>query len=146
MKKRIIAMLLLILVTVASFPVSAHADYDYYNYPSGSHRNNDGNWVIYVNGVTYNVTYGTVISQGNTSYSHPVDVAQMALNKINTVYSSANCYTGSPDGIFGSNTYNGVRNFQTFWNNYNASYYSYYIGVDGIVGNCTWACISTCST
>lgn len=110
-----------------------------------SKRNDDGNWVIKVNGVTYNVTYGTVIRQGNTSYNRDVYVAQIALNKINYLYSGAGCSVGSADGIFGSGTYTGVVAFQKYWN-HKWGYSSYYaIDTDGIIGNCTWACISATS-
>ena len=96
--------------------------------------------------IIINVTYGTVIRQGNTTYNRDVYVAQIALNKINYLYSGAGCSVGSADGIFGSGTYTGVVAFQKYWN-HKWGYSSYYaIDTDGIIENCTWACISATST
>ena len=81
MKKRLLAILMVLTLVVCVFQVNAFALTD--GYPDASKRNDDGNWVIKVNGVTYNVTYGTVIRQGNTTYNRDVYVAQIALNKIN---------------------------------------------------------------
>ena len=97
MKKRLLAILMVLTLVVCVFQVNAFALTD--GYPDASKRNDDGNWVIKVNGVTYNVTYGTVIRQGNTSYNRDVYVAQIALNKINYLYSGAGCSVGSADGI-----------------------------------------------
>lgn len=144
MKKSIISILLVVALVVCALPASAFADWEP-GYPSISKRNDDGNWVIRINGTPYNIDYGTVIRKGNTSYVREVDVCQMALNRINARFSSANCNVGGSDGIFGNGTFTGVKNFQTYWNNYKASQYHYHIDVDGIVGNCSWACISGCS-
>lgn len=95
-----------------------------------------------INGYSFDVNYGTVVRMGNTSYNREVYVAQSALNWIDNYNSGANCNVGSQDGIFGSGTYNGVVAFQGFWNRVKASSESYYIDVDGIVGNCTWACLT----
>lgn len=144
MKKRLLAILMVLTLVVCVFQVNAFALTD--GYTDASKRNDDGNWVIKVNGVTYNVTYGTVIRQGNTTYNRDVYVAQIALNKINYLYSGAGCSVGSADGIFGSGTYTGVVAFQKYWN-HKWGYSSYYaIDTDGIIGNCTWACISATST
>lgn len=145
MKKKLVALLLVLALAVCIFPASAFA-LTSDGYPSGSHRNSSGNWIVYVWGTQYYVDYGTVVKQGNTSYSRNVFVAQIGVGKVNIDHPEANCSVGDADGIFGSNTYKGVKNFQSFWNN-NWGYSSYYaIDVDGIVGNCTWACISATST
>ena len=142
-KKKLIAILLVLALAVCALPISAFADWEP-NYPVD--RNNDGNWIIRVRGVVYNVDYNTVLRQGNTTYSRDVYVAQIALNRINSLYSTANCGAGGADGYFGNNTYTGVKAFQTFWNNTKGSSLYYMIGVDGVIGNCTWACISYYST
>ena len=86
------------------------------------------------------------ICKNYSKYSRDVYVAQIALNRINSLYSTANCGAGGADGYFGNNTYTGVKAFQTFWNNTKGSSLYYMIGVDGVIGNCTWACISYYST
>lgn len=140
MKKKLVALLLVLALAVCIFPASAFA-LTSDGYPNNSRRNSSGNWHIIVNSYSLYVNYGTVIRKGNTSYDQNVYAAQAALNWID-MNPRAGCGIGAQDGLFGTDTYNGVVAFQKFWNNNNAYSEGYYIDVDGIVGNCTWSCLT----
>lgn len=100
-------------------------------------------WYVYIQGVQKRVPKGNVIGLGSSDpagVEGPVTIAQMALNNIDSSDSRANCNTGIVDGQFGTNTENGVRNFQTYINHY-ITYYDILV-VDGWIGPNTWNCIT----
>ncbi|BCL78999.1 peptidoglycan-binding protein [Ktedonobacteria bacterium brp13] len=71
-------------------------------------------------------SYNCTVSQGNIS-NFAVAI-QQSVNKSSTSYNGHTCSTGTLDGNFGTNTYNGVVCFQ----------HAKSISADGIVGPQTW--------
>lgn len=139
MKRKIIAILLVLTMAVCAFPMSAFAaDNDESAAPRYIASSND--YCIYIALEPYTVPYGTVLSYG--SKGGHVYTAQMKLNEVSMKEKNASISVGTVDGDFGNNTRNGTYAFQRWFNTVNSVYGMSEIGVDGVIGNQTWTAFS----
>lgn len=126
MKKRLVAMLLVLVMAVCAFPVCAFAETSKIPAPKSSgtpytfRDANGNNYTIYT--ITDCVTTG---SKGKA-----VRLVQSLMNQFYYHTANTNYYVGSIDGDFGPNTFHAVTTFQA---NMGLS------PIDGIVGGGTWA-------
>lgn len=130
MKKRLVALLLILALVICVFSVSAFA-YEGASSgasPRGGWTDADG-YVFCILGTEYRIPYGTVCSQtyNNTvwKYVYPV---QYILTDFAEYHNNPSYDPQGRDGIFGANTASAVRYFQGRRG----------IQVDGCVGDQTW--------
>lgn len=134
MKKHIrtIASMLMVMMIVCSFmTVNASAAYDPPD--AGVNQVTSIGWVLYIDGEPYEIEDNTYVGWGSSGRN--VYVVQLACNTIASTY-NVNCNCGDTDGIYGANTNNGIKNFQTYCNT--IGLYGYNQSVDGIVGPVSW--------
>lgn len=148
MKKRLIAMLIVLAMAICVFPVCAFAA------PVGNSGGgisplgwgDEKYWHIYIDGAEKRVPIDNVIGPGSVDAigeEGPVTIAQKALNCINENNSLADCNAGIADGIYGNGTTNAVKHFQTYVNRYQPA--MDILVVDGWIGSATWKCITAIS-
>lgn len=128
--KKTVSVLLLIVMVASMLCVPAFAIKNESAVPAGQSISDPENYYhIKVDYFVYFVLYGKVVGYNNITTGYEVEVVQIVMNRINSVYSSVSCNAGAVDGIFGQNTWQAVYNFQV-WRGLSA---------DGIVGPNTWA-------
>lgn len=132
MKKKVVAILLVLVMAVCAFPVSAFADHDQYqasvttaavSKPAQTLRFKD------CNGNTYKVDSSTVISQGSSHVGY-ILVIQEVLQRLYWHTGNTNYNPNGVDGIFGNGTRLAVVCFQVAYISANDA--------DGVVGPTTW--------
>lgn len=134
MKKRLIAILIVLTMAVCVFPVCASADNN--SVTENKPVIENGNYVIPINGARYEVPVGTVLARGSSGES--VRIAQMKLNELD-VGLHAGCNAGTADGDFGKKTEDAVWAFQSWFCDHVSIWNADKIGIDGIIGKETWA-------
>lgn len=139
MKKKLVALLLVLTMAICIFPASAFAEDENVGPIIPQYLDPDGYYHIYIKLDLYKVPQGTVLSYGS-KYGH-VYTAQMKLNEV-SVKGNASCSVGTVDGDFGSKTRTGTYAFQNWFNRVHDSYGVSSIDVDGIIGNQTWNAFS----
>ena len=145
MKKRLIALLLVLVLAACVFPVSAFADggggISLYSIDD---RSNNGYYNIYILNQDYLVPSNTVLSNdGGTTWRRATEIAQLKLTEFSVDFNVSLVHPGSVDGYFGNGTASAVSSFQSWWNNsLRFSYGEGTIGVDSIIGGETWSAFS----
>lgn len=130
MKKRIIAMLLVLVMAICAFPASAFADYD--QGPTASPMTAASSKEFYDRfGNSYYVDTSTLVSTThNSSYTGYVIVIQEVLYRYYLRTGNSNYNPQGVDGVFGNNTKLAVVSFQVAMLGENEA--------DGVVGPKTW--------
>lgn len=130
--RKLSAMLMVVMVLTCLATVSASAAYDA---PTASSvQPTTVGWTLYINGQAYEVDSTAEVGWGTAS-GRNVYIVQIALNALASRL-NINCGCGDADGVFGNNTWNGIKNFQTYCNS--IGLYGYNQAVDGVVGKTTW--------
>lgn len=135
--KKIISTLLLICMVASIGCLSAFAAEPEFDTPKVSGMSTTlaaANYTIYINDTKYTVPTDTYVGYNHTETGTYVKTAQRALNRVNSLYDSADCSAGTVDGIFGDNTEQATRNFQS-WAGYTS---------DGVIGPTTWGGFVIC--
>lgn len=133
MKRRVLALFLVLALSLCLAPANAFAEY---NPPTAEPAGINAVSYIYfkdASGNPYRVNRYINVTTGS-SYTGYVLVIQDLMNMFYYVTANSAYYVGTPDGIFGSNTYGAVTTFQA-----NMGLYP----VDGIVGYGTWTELHT---
>ena len=133
MKKRIVALLLVLVMAVCAFPVCAFADNPQAQPATTAAVSKPAQdlWFKDHNGNDYYVYSGRIISTTqNTSWTGYILVIQNVLYELYKEFSNDNFYPGRVDGIFGQNTKSAVVCFQVAYISANDA--------DGVVGPTTW--------
>lgn len=128
--KKIIALLLILVMAICVFPVSAFAEAES---PFGLNTNVEDLprmlWFKYSDGTVYTVDSNILVSQGS-GYTGYVIVIQEVLDRLCRYTGYNNINPNGIDGVFGNGTRLAVVSFQVA-----------YIGAqagDGVVGPTTW--------
>lgn len=140
MKKKLVALLLVLTMVVCILPASAFAEDENVEPIIPQYLDPDGYYHIYIIYDLYKVPQGTVLSYGS-KYGH-VYTAQMKLNEVSVKEINLNCDVGTVDGDFGSKTRTGTYAFQRWFNTVRSTYGVATIDVDGVIGNQTWNAFS----
>ena len=124
--KKFISILLVAVLTFSLLSISSFA----FNENSNDVARGDFDevYIVYVNGVKLEIPRGTIVGYNHTTAGVYVMHVQAILDRIDSLYRDANCYSGGIDGEFGANTFNAVSNFQYFAK----------LTRDGVVGANTW--------
>lgn len=133
MKKRIVAILLVLAMAVCAFPVCAFADNPQVQSATTAAVSKPAQdlWFKDHNGADYYVYSGTIISTTqNTSYKGYILVIQDVLYELSKELPNVNFNPQGVDGIFGQNTRSAVVCFQVAYIGANEA--------DGVVGPTTW--------
>lgn len=135
MKKKLIAMLLAIIMSVCIFPASAFAD----SGQTQSLYTTSGDidrllWFKYSDGTVYYVDSQVLVSQGS-SYTGYVIVIQEVLDRLFRYTGNQNLNPNGIDGSFGNGTRLAVVSFQVAYIGSQAG--------DGVVGPTTWKKLHT---
>ena len=142
MNKRLIALLLVLLMTVCLLPANAFAavppEISTYSIRD---RAVNGLYHIMIRNVEYTVPSGTLLANdGGAVYNEYTRTAQRKLIEVSESSGQAAIDPGSPDGYFGNNTAFAAEAFQRYWNSDIRFIYSEgSIGVDGMIGGETWS-------
>lgn len=128
MKKRLISALLVLVIAICMFPVSAFA-INPNTPPSGLGSNET--WFRTANDQYYIVNKNTLVKQGD-KWGH-VACIQSLMNKFYGCTGNSYYYVGSIDSDFGPKTHTAVRTFQANMG----------LTADGIVGPQTWSTFHT---
>lgn len=142
MKKRLIALLLVLLMTACILPADAFAAAPPEISPySIRDKAFNGLYHIMIRNVEYTVPSGTLLANdGGTVYNEYTRTAQRKLIEASEFSGQVALDPGSPDGYFGNNTAFAVEAFQRYWNSdIRFIYLEGTIGVDGMIGGETWS-------
>lgn len=126
MKKRVLAFfLMMLLIATLCTGVSASGPVD--NESIGSKQA----YFIVIDGEPYSYSPYIIVGYNHNVTGYHVGLVQRALNNVNYYHPEADCYSGKsiPDEIFGPDTYEAVKKFQSFCG----------LTADGMVGTDTWS-------
>ena len=135
MKKKIVAMLLVMVIAVCMLPTYAFADFEGQGTATTMSANFTYTFYDWDEHVYIDVPSTVVCSRTYNRVSPYTKAAQCALYAISEDWMNDSMNPGYPDGIYGDNTYNAVYNYQ--YNKYmNGALDVGY--VDGDTGPMTW--------
>lgn len=142
MKKKLIALLLLLVMAVCIFPASAFAVSPCSVTGSIDDRSAaDGFFYLMIYNKEYKIQKGTLLyNDGGEAYKTENKTAQLKLTELSIDFDENDINPGGVDGYFGDGTESATKAFQKYWNNDLAYWYAAgTVDVDGLIGNETWS-------
>ena len=133
MKKKLIAILLVVTLIVCVIPTYAFAESPTVN--SFSTNSLSEEIIIYIGEIPYRVDKNVIVGYNNVVYGEEVWILQSALVAVDHQNSDVSCHPGAVDYAFGPNTYNATKAFQAYSN---VLFPLDTIAVDGACGPNTW--------
>lgn len=144
MKKKLVALLLVLTMVLCVFPASAFAAPASTNATIVDKAWSDGKYHMIIYHVEYTVPKGIVLqNDGGSVYRSHTKTAQLKLTEISDDFKQNDIDPQGRDGYFGKNTESAVWAFQNYWNDSMAYWYAAgTVDVDGIIGGQTWSAFS----
>ena len=145
MKKRFVALFLVLVMAVCIFPASAFAAPA--STTSGTIKDmswSDGYFHLLIYNKEHTIWKETLLyNDGGVTYRSANKTAQLKLTEFSVDYGMNNINPGGTDGYFGDKTESATEAFQDYWNTDIAYWFSAgTVGVDGLIGKETWSAFS----